>query len=727
MPVKIRTLRRAPQTGRPSLRTGPPVFRLVTTGTAPWAAELRVLHLIPYCIAGGVESWIRTLAGRTPGIRHSCYAPYYVAEGVGIFRGGPADLWTPDLPPVDPFSERAAELLRAFLQEHPEFDLLHCAYHRGVYHVAREDGRPVIVTVHGAGYEWLAGERAPEATVGVSAHLGGPGRRTIMLGVECERFARPPGARHWRAELGIGWDAPVALWVSRLHPTKGIELFAQVARAVLGQVPSAHVVAVGHGKDAEAERWMADLQASEPRLHWLRAVAPDNMPDLYGAADLLLHTSPYEGFGLTVCEAQAAGRPVVAVRGGGVSEIVRDGETGLLYEGDASALTAGCRALLEDAQVRGWMGDAARNRAAEQFSARRMGREYGELYRSVAARRPAAPKKPKGVIIYSGQEWRVFGGGQTTTQVARAFLRRGYEVLFVPLTSWAHAGGGTGEALPEGVRQVVLNRSMDPVMEFASSHDALWWCGLPTPEALTHLAALRGRCPTVYHVRDDWEAFGEDWWSADIERETVWGCDVVTAITGQYDPHYGRPCAAVPNAYDPEVFSPQARRKCPRYPTVIYWGSFPKMFWRDDLFRGVCERLPRWKFVLVGGYADYWQEPLPANATCLGWHPVSELPALAAKADLGIIPFGTAVSHRCHPIKGPEMAALGLRFAACGCPGVAMDGNPAALHVDADADALAGALKALAKQAPDEAALRAYAEGATWDARVARWERLCGC
>jgi glycosyltransferase involved in cell wall biosynthesis len=75
-----------------------------------------------------------------------------------------------------------------------------------------------------------------------------------------------------------------------------------------------------------------------------------------------------EAFGLVAVEAMASARPVCASRVGGLKDIVRDGETGLLFDrGDVAALEAGLDRLLDDEALRRAMGDAGRRRAGEEF------------------------------------------------------------------------------------------------------------------------------------------------------------------------------------------------------------------------------------------------------------------------------------------------------------------------------------------------------------------------
>jgi glycosyltransferase involved in cell wall biosynthesis len=85
--------------------------------------------------------------------------------------------------------------------------------------------------------------------------------------------------------------------------------------------------------------------------------------------DVLVHPADHESFGRVVVEAMAAGLPVVGVRGGGVGEIVRDGETGLLADADDAAGLAACiERVGRNEELRRSLGTAGRRRALDTYS-----------------------------------------------------------------------------------------------------------------------------------------------------------------------------------------------------------------------------------------------------------------------------------------------------------------------------------------------------------------------
>jgi glycosyltransferase involved in cell wall biosynthesis len=113
---------------------------------------------------------------------------------------------------------------------------------------------------------------------------------------------------------------------------------------------------------------------------------------LLAACDVFVLASLYEGLPLSVLEAMAAGKPVVATRVGGVEEAIVDGATGLLVRsGNAGELAAAIRWILADPQRARAMGEAGRERVNRHFTADRMVSKtvdlYEQLWKSARAHR----------------------------------------------------------------------------------------------------------------------------------------------------------------------------------------------------------------------------------------------------------------------------------------------------------------------------------------------------
>jgi len=170
------------------------------------------------------------------------------------------------------------------------------------------------------------------------------------------------------------------LTVARLDPQKG--LHDLVAAAAL--VPEARVMVVGEGPERRAlETRIAHLGLGD-RVHLLGFRS--DVPDLLAGSDLFVLPSLFEGLPLSILEAMAAGKPVVATAIGGNDEAVVDGATGLLVPpGDPRALADAIRALLRDPERRRRLGEAGRRRAEAEFSAPAMVRRVAAVYDELLA------------------------------------------------------------------------------------------------------------------------------------------------------------------------------------------------------------------------------------------------------------------------------------------------------------------------------------------------------
>jgi glycosyltransferase involved in cell wall biosynthesis len=115
-----------------------------------------------------------------------------------------------------------------------------------------------------------------------------------------------------------------------------------------------------------------------------RVMVKSNVLDIenyLNAADAGIYASERESFGMGVLETMSFGKPVVATRVGGVTEIMRDGETGFLKRlGDVRSMAKSVRLLASDPELCKQMGEAARTRAAQEFSSQKSVQQYLDFY-----------------------------------------------------------------------------------------------------------------------------------------------------------------------------------------------------------------------------------------------------------------------------------------------------------------------------------------------------------
>jgi glycosyltransferase involved in cell wall biosynthesis len=190
--------------------------------------------------------------------------------------------------------------------------------------------------------------------------------RVVPNGIDPAPFARAADPA-LRARLAGSPDRPLVFTAARLSPQKGLDVLVSAAALV----PEALFVVAGEGPERAALEARAEALAVARRVRFLGA--RDDVPELLAVCDLFVLPSLVEGLPLSVLEAMAAAKPVVATRIGGTVEAVVDGETGILVPpGDASALATAIRSLLADPVRARRTGEAGRDRLRARFTAHAM-------------------------------------------------------------------------------------------------------------------------------------------------------------------------------------------------------------------------------------------------------------------------------------------------------------------------------------------------------------------
>lgn len=198
-----------------------------------------------------------------------------------------------------------------------------------------------------------------------------------------------------RAELAVG-NACVGVFVARLDPLKGLEDLVRALAQLRDESAPVMLLIAGDGPArGPVEQRARELKLGADRLRLLGF--RNDVPDLLCAADFYVLPSLTEGLPLSLLEAMAHRLPVLATPVGGIPEVVRDGEDGLLVPAnDPQALAQAMARLAGDAVLRAALGEAAFRRVTKQFSFEQMVREYEALYHACVARsRHPAPGKGK--------------------------------------------------------------------------------------------------------------------------------------------------------------------------------------------------------------------------------------------------------------------------------------------------------------------------------------------
>jgi glycosyltransferase involved in cell wall biosynthesis len=361
----------------------------------------RIVLLITLAETGGAQTYVASLLPALAGE----YDVTVAAHGDGFLADAARRAGVRYLPlrhmrrRIDPLQDLLGlvELVRLFRRERPAIVHANSSKAGILGRIAAVAARvPVrLFTVHGWAFK---ADTGPAARAYLWAdRLMSPLTTTTICVAESERRAGLQ-ARTCRADrtvvihngVAVGPHARTAtpppvtlLSVGRLRAPKD---FLTLVRAVARLEPgSVRLRIAGDGPDREA------LVAELARLGLDGAVellgTRADVAELLGAADVFVLSSDSEGMPMSVLEAMAAGLPVVATAVGGVPELVREAETGVLVPPrDTEALAAALGALVADGELRERLGEAARRRAEREFSLAEFRRAHLEVYRAALRR-----------------------------------------------------------------------------------------------------------------------------------------------------------------------------------------------------------------------------------------------------------------------------------------------------------------------------------------------------
>jgi glycosyltransferase involved in cell wall biosynthesis len=169
-----------------------------------------------------------------------------------------------------------------------------------------------------------------------------------------------------REGLGIGPDAPLIGAVGGLRPEKAFGLLLTAAKLLRGTYGDVHVVIAGDGPERQGLEEMIAAEGLEGAVHLLGY--RDDVPAVVSALDVAVCCSEREGSPLSVLEFMRAARAIVATDVGGIPDLIRDGEDGILVpSGDPEALAMAIAKLLDDPGMAGQLGSSARLRQRQHF------------------------------------------------------------------------------------------------------------------------------------------------------------------------------------------------------------------------------------------------------------------------------------------------------------------------------------------------------------------------
>jgi glycosyltransferase involved in cell wall biosynthesis len=260
-------------------------------------------------------------------------------------------------------------------------------------------GVPVVITSHGTDL-FLADRAAPlrflarrvlraahEITVistplvARAAALGVPHAHITVCPMPIRASDGPVRAHHRE-------EPPTVLFLGRLTERKGTRYAIEAIDDLRAAGSIVHLRIVGDGPERAALEQLVESRQLRDRVTFTGAVSPEAAREAFASATLFVMPSvtdwkgEQEGFGLVLVEAMEAGVPVVASRSGGIPDIVRDGETGLLVpERNVAALAAAVARLLDDPALADRLAAAAQRDVHARFAPMAIARTFESVYR----------------------------------------------------------------------------------------------------------------------------------------------------------------------------------------------------------------------------------------------------------------------------------------------------------------------------------------------------------
>lgn len=217
----------------------------------------------------------------------------------------------------------------------------------------------------------------------IKLRVSGPGKFvTIHSGVDLSMFEQPGAFKgRVREELGIPEGDPVIGTVGRLVPVKGHEYMIRAFALLMKRYESLWLILIGDGSMRDyLEDLCKDLKIRDRVIFtgWR-----SDVPGFLSLFDIFVLPSLNEGMGRVLVEAMVAGRPIVASNVGGIPDLVKDGQNGLLVPAaDVKALTNGMDFLLANPEKRTEMGGTGK-KMAKQYGSDSMVQKIEKLYQGL--------------------------------------------------------------------------------------------------------------------------------------------------------------------------------------------------------------------------------------------------------------------------------------------------------------------------------------------------------
>jgi glycosyltransferase involved in cell wall biosynthesis len=264
------------------------------------------------------------------------------------------------------------------------------------YVAARRSGKPIVATCH----NWVGGtaalgiynhldRMALKRFQGLAAVSDSVAQRLLDSGVAAKKIRTIPNGidvgpfEHALPSPALNFDGSKVIgMVARLDLQKGFEYLLRAARELCGTFPALKVVLVGEGPDRQAIENLIHRFGLQSNV--VLTGQHSDMPAIYAAMDIFILPSLNEGLPMTILEAMAASKPVIATRVGAIPSVIKDGETGLLVNPeDINGLRNALARLLADSDLCRRIGAAGHDWVSRNYTSEAMAMKYRQMYDEV--------------------------------------------------------------------------------------------------------------------------------------------------------------------------------------------------------------------------------------------------------------------------------------------------------------------------------------------------------
>ncbi|WP_422126843.1 glycosyltransferase [Thioalkalivibrio sulfidiphilus] len=236
----------------------------------------------------------------------------------------------------------------------------------------------------------------------VRASILGLRARSFIVpnGLDWARFREPPVRGTLRVRWGLG-EAPLVLFLGRLHFKKGLDLLIPAFDALHRSLPEVRLVIAGPENDdygQQVRSWVQERGLQEA-VHFVGPLEGADVVQAYVDADVFALPSYTENFGMTVAEAMACALPVVISDQVNIHAEVSGADAGLVTRCDANEVAAALEALLRNSERRRAMGQAGRRLVQERYSWPSIVEMLTAEYQNIIDRHPPADAKRRGAVV----------------------------------------------------------------------------------------------------------------------------------------------------------------------------------------------------------------------------------------------------------------------------------------------------------------------------------------